>query len=111
MEKATREFSVKAKKDGTAYDIKATFLFVGWTEKDFEEKVLQSVTIDVQRKLREEGETYIRALKGEVEVTVPRPGTKAAIDPVNAAIKAKGGDIDALIAELEREKERRANQR
>jgi len=111
MEKATRKFSVKANKLGTAHEIEATFHFTGWTTEDFQEKVLQSVTIDIQRRLREEGDTYIRALKGQMEVTVPRPGTKVATDPVNAAIKAKGGDIDALVAELLAEKARRANQR
>lgn len=108
---AKRDFSVKASEKEPSFNIKATYNFDGWTEADYREKVLASVTIDIQRKLRSEGTSYIRGLKGELTYTVPRPGTKTAADPINAAIKAKNGDIDALIAELQKEKERRANQR
>jgi hypothetical protein len=108
---ATRKFNIKANENSTSSAIDATFNFDGWTTADYKEKVLASVTIDVQRKLRSEGESYIRMLKGKLIYTVPRPGTKTTADPVNAAIKAADGDIDALIKALEIEKAKRANQR
>jgi hypothetical protein len=79
---------------GESIDTTTTIIFKDWTDEDFKTAAAETVKIrQIQPRLR----------KGEkvgAEFTASRPGTRSAVDPLNAMV-GKYGSVEAAIEALQ----------
>jgi len=99
-----KTISTKAHEDADAVVTELTLDFTGLTPEDIQEIAAQAAVIKWQGSARRAK----CAIPTRATYKVPRPGTRATVDPFEAILRIAGGDPEKAIAMLRERQAQRA---